>query len=118
MKNSLIFELLEASHLSPEQLAARLGLSGMTIRRWESEPRHKELPRMYELAMRDTVHQLLLEGVLSYQSPVVQKIFHETHDLTFQVALKNLGFSEDFLNSKEEPEHLMTGLAQIATDGK
>ncbi|MFO1518160.1 MAG: DUF1232 domain-containing protein [bacterium] len=119
MKYSLLFELLEEARLSHEQLGARLGLSGMTLRRWQEEDREKPLPRLYELALRDTVHQLLVDGKLSPASPLVQKVFEETTDLTFQAALKNLGFSGDFFKSAEtKPENLMTGLAQIATDEK
>jgi uncharacterized membrane protein YkvA (DUF1232 family) len=119
MKYSLLFNLIKESGLSPEQLAARLGLSGMTLRRWQEESGEKDLPKMYEWALIQTVYQLISEGHLSVHSTVAKMVFKESSDLSLQAALKNLGLSEDFLNSgNTNSDRLMTGLAQMGTDEK
>src|SRR6266436_1083416 len=100
MRNSQLLTLLAESHMSPEQLAERLGISGMTIRRWLEQP-SQPLPKLYENALRNATYELFIEGALNGTSISMKTLLSEETPLSFEVAIKNLGFTERPVKSSE-----------------
>jgi uncharacterized membrane protein YkvA (DUF1232 family) len=78
MKHSHLLIIREASGLSPEAFAARLGVSNMTVRRWMRKRPKGELPRLYAEALGRLVYELLAEGRLSETSPAVREVLAGT----------------------------------------
>ena len=91
MLYSHLFTLLDDCKLSYEQLGDRIGVSGMTLRRWRQSPPKGALPRLYETAIRDATYQLIIEGVLAPESPTAQAIVDGNPNLAIGAALKTLG---------------------------
>ena len=92
-------DLLTESALSFEQFAERLGVCGMTMRRWQRRARNTQLPKLYARATRDVVYELIVEGNIKADSPIVLAILRETASLSSAAALTGLGFSPQFLAS-------------------
>lgn len=117
MNYSLLFKIIEESKLSPELFAKRLGLSGMTLRRWKEEAPDTELDLIYKKALTEAVYQLVLEGNLPAESKFVQQVLEQSETLSFQAAIKNIGFSQEMLKTADQnPESLMVGLSQIGAN--
>jgi uncharacterized membrane protein YkvA (DUF1232 family) len=116
--NQLRTVLLE-SHLSPEELAPKLGVASMTIRRWKDEPGKKNLPKAYERSVLEGIYQLLIEGHLNSESDAVQTAISSAPSLSFQAVLKTLGVADDVLKSDSNQEDKMTlALYQIGASEK
>lgn len=114
MNYSDVKTLLKDSGLSPEQLGSRIGMSGMTLRRWSELPAQDSVPELYKSAFHETVYELLAEGALPSDSSLIEKVLKESENSSFNAAIKNLGFTHDFLKSaKPDTESVVTGLAQI-----
>src|ERR1700733_5477465 len=114
MKISHLLILMRETELSPEQMAERLGISNMTIRRWMKKPTAETLPVIYEKTIWDAVYQLVAEGKLLPGSAFVQKAVRESQRLYFGAAMKGLGFKGS--SRKASPFSLpsiMKGLSQI-----
>jgi len=106
--------LLKDSGFSPEQLGSRIGMSGMTLRRWSELPSDHQVPELYKSAFQEVVYELLAEGTLPKESEVVAVVLTEAEGSSFSAAIKNLGFTEDFMKSaKPDSESVVTGLSQI-----
>jgi uncharacterized membrane protein YkvA (DUF1232 family) len=117
MTYSQLFAAFREAGLSPEKGAQLMGLSGMTLRRWESRPGKEQLPRVYELAAEEAVHTLIMDGRLPPQSPSVQAVISSRGSLPFQATLRSLGFSEAILKEGgHDPETLVKGLSEIGSD--
>ena len=110
-----LLALLEEAGLSPEQLATRLGISNMTVRRWMKKPPRTRMPILYNRAMEDAVFELIGEGRLTTDSVVMKKIVAKSETGSFQTILRNLGLSMDFLQNTtgSHRERLIAGLEQI-----
>lgn len=105
---------MDESRLSPELFAKKLGISGMTLRRWKEESSETELDLIYKKALTEAVYQLVLEGNLAAESKWVQQVLKQSDTLSFQAAIKNIGFSQEMLKTADQnPETLMVGLSQI-----
>jgi uncharacterized membrane protein YkvA (DUF1232 family) len=116
MKYSQLLKLLEASGLSPEQLGSRLGISGMTLRRWKQSPPEGELPVLYRRAVEEALSQLIQEGRIHSDSPLVREILDGQDQSSFQNTLKNLGISEAALQAADKnPENILQGLSEIGS---
>ncbi len=115
MKVSHLLNLLKETGFSPEQLAKRLGISNMTVRRWMRKPSHTEMPGLYGRALEDVVFELMGEGMLTTESPITREIISKNEVRPFQAILRNLGLSKDFLRNTKgnNEERLIVGLAQI-----
>jgi uncharacterized membrane protein YkvA (DUF1232 family) len=106
--------LLKDSGFSPEQMGNRIGMSGMTLRRWSELPADEQVPELYKSAFHEVVYELLAEGVLPKESEVVEVVLKEAEGSSFNAAIKNLGFTDDFMKSaKPDSESVVTGLSQI-----
>ena len=102
--------------MSPEQFGERIGISGMTIRRWKDMPPADELPDIYKNAVLNAVYQLVAEDKLTTKSKTVREALG--HDwLPFDMAAANLGISSEMLEKfKNQPEEAAEALSQIGTD--
>ena len=117
MRYSHLFKLISNSDLSPEQFADRLGISGMTIRRWRELNPNQEIPKKYETAVIDAMHQLITEGKLSHEAAGVQSVLKENSNLSIGTALKSLGLSvEDLQGGDKDSEPLLDLLTRIGMD--
>jgi uncharacterized membrane protein YkvA (DUF1232 family) len=112
---------LEEADLSPEELGSRLGLSGMTIRRWIAGDLSEELGPLYTAAIRETVLRLVLEGRLEASSKTFKRVLAEYEPLNQSAALRLLGVSpESMLNAKslgeaDQEEQILDSLVQIGS---
>jgi len=120
MRYSHLLSLLEDTDMSPEQLAKRLGISGMTVRRWGEKDPREELPLLYEKALQAVVRQLVAEGQLRLDSSVVKAITVEGANLPIVSADNSLGITQDMLQQAENnPKALMESLSELgANDAK
>jgi uncharacterized membrane protein YkvA (DUF1232 family) len=111
---------MEESRLSPEQLGKRVGISGMTIRRWSREPSKSEIPKFYDRAFGDAIYQLVMEGALKEDASSSQLAMRQSQSVTFESAIKTLGLPTDFLRPSQpgDQSHLMVGLSQIGAGEK
>ena len=94
MKISHLLILMNTTDLSPEQMAKRLGISNMTIRRWMKKSSSESLPAIYEKTIWDAIYQMVAEGMLAPSSTVVQKAVKENQKLYFRAAMKSLGIEK------------------------
>lgn len=115
MRVSHVSALLKETGSSPEQLAKRVGVSHMTVRRWLKRPACTEIQRIYSRALEDAVCEFVGEGTLTAESAIVQEIIVKNELGPFQAILRNLGLSKDFLSHTEggDKERLIMGLSQI-----
>src|SRR5579885_2105979 len=95
-----LLSLLEKADLSPEQAAADLGVSNMTLRRWRSKPERAVLPELYRHAFEPTVQRLVGEGRLHPEDPDVAAALAPTGD-SFQSTLARLGITHDVLENAD-----------------
>jgi uncharacterized membrane protein YkvA (DUF1232 family) len=111
--------VLTETRLSPEELAPKLGVASMTIRRWKDESGKKSLPKAYERSVVEGIYQLLIEGHLDSESGAVQDAISSSPSLSFQAVLKTLGVADDVLKSDSNHEDKMTlALYQIGASEK
>jgi hypothetical protein len=66
--------LLAESGLAIEDLADRLGISGMTVRRWFRKPKVQALPLLYARSYEFTVLEMVCEGLLDGDSRCASKV--------------------------------------------
>jgi uncharacterized membrane protein YkvA (DUF1232 family) len=103
--------------MSPEQLAKRLGVSGMTVRRWGDKDPHEKLPLLYEKALQDVVRQLVAESRLSLDSSAVKAITDKGTDMPMMSADNSLGVTQDMLKLAERnPKALMETLSDLGAN--
>ena len=113
-----LFQLMDDCSLSYEQLGERLGVSGMTLRRWRHNEPRDEVPRVYQAALVEVIYQLIIEGSLAPSAPVVQAMLDRNANLSIGAALKNLGLStSDLPASGSGEDRMIEALASIGTDG-
>jgi uncharacterized membrane protein YkvA (DUF1232 family) len=114
MKNSHLLILMRETKLSPEQLAKRLGISNMTIRRWMKNAPGKTIPSIYEKTVWDAVYQMVAEGMLSPESTFVHKAVKESQKYYFSAAMKSLGFKASKKGKNQfSMDSIMKGLSEI-----
>jgi len=114
MKNSHLLILMRETKLSPEQLAKRLGISNMSIRRWMKNAPGATIPAIYEKTLWDAVYQMVAEGMLSTESAFVRKAVKESQRFYFRAAMKTLGYKGDSRGkSGFSMPLIMKGLSEI-----
>ncbi|HTL70227.1 MAG TPA: DUF1232 domain-containing protein [Candidatus Eisenbacteria bacterium] len=119
MKTSHLLSLLKEASLSPEDLARRLDVSNMTLRRLLARRGDPVLPELYARELRRAVYELVGEGKLDPDSPAARRILLSDDFPQTQAAIKGLGFPDDFLKggAPADEEGLATGLSRIGCDG-
>ena len=98
---------MNEAQLSSEQLGRKLGISGMTLRRWRHQPGDRELPKLYSRALDEVVCQLAAEGKLNMKSPVVQAAVTGARQAPFAAIIANLGITPDSLQEGQFSEPKM-----------
>lgn len=105
---------MAAADLSPEQLGKRLGISGMTLRRWKAHPPSGDLPMIYEKALIGVIHELVGEGKLPMTHPAVQAVMTPNQWDPMATAVSALGIEPATLKGGAANEkRLMENLSQI-----
>ncbi len=118
MKISYLSVLLREANLSPEQLAKRLDVSHMTIRRWLKKSPNTVIPRIYCRTIENAVYELIADGILTTESVSVKEMIKISEVLPFKIISRYLGFSKNFLLSSKGvgEDRLIIGLSQIGSD--
>ncbi|MBX7231830.1 MAG: DUF1232 domain-containing protein [Bdellovibrionales bacterium] len=110
-----MIKFLEETNLSPEQFAAKVGIAGMTIRRWMEKP-NNPIPSFYEGALQQALLKMVLDNQIKEDNFLLQKLFSKPSELTQRAAIKSLGFPDnmgtDLINQEEE---VLMGLSQIGS---
>lgn len=86
--------IFEESGLSPEGVAAYLGVSGMSLRRWRSKKPDEEVSVLYRAAAIEAVHELLSSGLLRWDSSGVQRFIKQAQSRSFLTPFHALGVGE------------------------
>jgi uncharacterized membrane protein YkvA (DUF1232 family) len=117
MTYSHLLSLLKEANMSPEQLGKRLGVSGMTVRRWQDKNSNEELPLLYQKALQDVVHQLVAESQLSLDSHIVKAITTQGNNLPVVSTNNSLGITQNMLKEAERnPNHLVESLSKLGSN--
>jgi uncharacterized membrane protein YkvA (DUF1232 family) len=117
MQISHLLVLMDESGLSPEALAARMGVSNMTVRRWMAQPAKKSLPEIYGKAAEDCVYQLMVEGRLGAGSRSALWAVQRSSHLPFHASLSRLGLSPDMKAViPGQDDRFMAVLSQIGSN--
>ena len=105
-----LFKAVDESGLSIDAVAARLGISHMTLRRWRG--RRGAVSAMYERSFSPVLAELVKEGRLpaaSIPAPGPVKAGGN-----FRETLKRLGFPDDILSGKGgDNKNLIEGLSKV-----
>ena len=117
MKASHLLILLAEAKLSPEELGTRLGISGMTIRRWTVMDKNKDIPHRHISNIIEGLHQLILEGRLQADSKVMNQILQGYRPRSFDAAMKNLGASPLDVSSENNQNQMVKFLVEIGMNG-
>ena len=116
---SQVLALLDEASLSPEELGATIGVSGMTIRRWLKKPKSMTVPAVYIPAIRDACYALISQGRLRPESPVVRNLIAQAPSGEYRAALQNLGLREDFdVQAEMSQDDMLTGLSMIGVQSQ
>lgn len=118
MNNSHLLTLMREAKLSPEQLAKKIDVSNMTIRRWVKKSDSSEIPRIYSRAIETAVAEMIGEGLLKPTSKIAKEILSKKDIASAQAVIKSLGLPKNFYESKDrtDTERLMMGLSKIGSD--
>ncbi len=109
-----MLRLAAEADLSPERMAKILGVSGMTLRRWQADPPKGDLPKLYQRAFETGVEQLVVDGHISPDSALAKTVMANSEQLSFQATIKSLGVSDAVMNQKGDySDILMRGLSEI-----
>lgn len=101
MKLAQLFAMIKKADLSPEQFASYLGISGMTIRRWQEQNPENEVPELYKVALVKTVENLILEGFLKFDDVEVLPFLQNRDVDNIKLNLQTLGLDLDELRTLE-----------------
>lgn len=110
--------MISDSACSPEDFGKRMGVSGMTVRRWLSKPKKAKIPKLYVPAIREACYQLISEGKLQVEMSSVHAILMESQSHQYGAALSNLGLPSDFFAEGRSVDRILVGLNQIGSQSK
>jgi uncharacterized membrane protein YkvA (DUF1232 family) len=117
MTTSQMLILLKEAKLSPEGLGKRMGISGMTIRRWSKKQPDSMLPPFYDRMFGDVAYQLRTEGRLADEDQSSGLATQQSRTLGVQVAIRKLGIEA---SSSQGPRgsfgEFVKGISQIGSD--
>lgn len=108
---------MDDAGLSPEQMGDRMGLSGMTIRRWrDPKNRNRPLPKLYENALIGVTQQLIAEDKIKPDAASIVDVRLSGWE-PFDNAAARMGCSLDQLKEWEaKPEAAIETLSHIGLD--
>jgi uncharacterized membrane protein YkvA (DUF1232 family) len=108
---------MEQADLSPEQLAKRLGISGMTVRRWQQQPGNKDLPKLYEKSLVGVIQELVTEGKIPPESPAVKAVIAEGGAWSLPSSVNSLGITQNMLQeASRNPKNLVESLSHLGAN--
>ncbi len=108
-----MLNIMKEGDLTPEELSKRIGISGMTIRRW-SKSQSKEIPKLYVPAIRDACRGLIAEGRLNANSESSQSLFRESSIEGDATARQHLGLSSESASFvPDRPDGFIDSLFEI-----
>lgn len=110
MRISHVMDLLAETGLSPEDLGERIGVSGMTIRRWMRRPGNEVLSTLYEEATRGAIYRLVVDGRLKPDSSSAQWAFKTAEAISQKARLVACGFPLSTDTSTWNEEEILTAL--------
>jgi len=112
-----LFKIQEEAGLSPEAFAKRLGVSGMTLRRWREKPEKEEIPLLYRSSLEKVLPQMVQEGLLSPKSESVLAFLDLSRiDWPTGCVFENLGIERpDGTTVLSNEEGWVLGLSQIGS---
>lgn len=114
MKYSQLLSILQKTGLSPEDLAPRIGVSNMTIRRWKKADPCSFVPKAYAHLAKEAISQLVTEGKLSARDSEIMSVLKTNGSESVDLALHELGLSEIQLSGgKEQSSTLIQVLHRI-----
>lgn len=114
MEIQQILTLIEETGLSPEDVADRMGVSGMTIRRWQQKPATDRLASLYIEGLRKAIFELVLDGSLKADSRSAQWAFSSADPISQRAALIALGFPMDGTNLQTwDTEQLLSAIGRM-----
>jgi uncharacterized membrane protein YkvA (DUF1232 family) len=103
VNKSQLFDFLVESNLTIDQMAERIGISGMTLRRWKKDqPNDETLPSLYEKSFIDVVYQSVSEERISQNSETVKALVQNGHYMSLPIAQNYLGITAETLKSAEQ----------------
>lgn len=77
--------------MSPEELGARFGASGMTVRRWLKKPAGFTIGEPYESAIHRMISHLINDGILDRESKSVAWSTSQSPTLNQEASIRLLG---------------------------
>lgn len=111
--------LIVESGMSPEQLAAPLQISSMTLRRLLKLPDADPLPSSYETLVDEGVYRLIIDGKLPAGSTIGETILSAARRRSFDATIHALGFSESAMEQGSNmDDRLIIGLTQIGSSAE
>jgi len=113
MRISHVVDLLEETGLSPEDLGERIGISGMTIRRWLRRSKDEVLPALYADATRWAVYKLIVDGRLKPDSKSAQWAFSTTDAMAQKARLVACGFPVSNEGQSWNEEEILKALERL-----
>jgi uncharacterized membrane protein YkvA (DUF1232 family) len=115
-----LLTICREARLSPEEMAKRMDVSNMTVRRWMGKPGATKLPKIYSEALESAVFELMKESRLDPASAIAQDVMSHSQFRSFRAAIDSLGLSKDLLETpgQKEEDRLMAALAQMGADSE
>jgi uncharacterized membrane protein YkvA (DUF1232 family) len=99
-----LFKMITKSELSPEQFGSYLGISGMTIRRWQEQDPQTQVPELYQLALVRTVEKLVMEGFLKLEDEEILPFLKDRDVNNLKLNLRSLGLDLEALKNPDNSD--------------
>lgn len=116
MKYSQLLNCLAQASLSPEVAAPYMGVSNMTLRRWQKK-KTQEVDSAYLPAIYDGIFGLIADGKLSIDTAEVKEIIEEKvdgfHGRYTAAVMASLGVQKNFVSGEDTENQIISSLTQI-----
>jgi uncharacterized membrane protein YkvA (DUF1232 family) len=110
-----LLSLMKEAEVSFEELGQYMDISGMTLRRWASEPK-KKLDPLYESSFQRAVYKLIAESRLKPDSKTAKIVLSATDETPLLAVLTSLGLDLTKISSEaSSSEKLIIGIGQIGS---
>jgi uncharacterized membrane protein YkvA (DUF1232 family) len=116
MKYSQLLSCLTQAGLSPEVAAPYIGVSNMTLRRWQKK-KAQDVDTAYLPAIYDGIFGLIADGKLSIDAPDVRELIEEKvdgfHRRYTEAVMTSLGVQTNFVSGEGTENQIVSSLTQI-----
>lgn len=115
-----LWKAIEETELTPEELAPYFGVGNVTLRRWKSLSKSKEIPKVYRQAIVEGIYQLVIEEKIEARSPAIQNLLHLVPSSSFEAVMKGMGGNDIFQShpGKDYSENMVLILSKIGINEK